>query len=211
MAFETTTRSTYRAPMKQKPPARLELPPLNATSRGRFFGETQSMRDFPGFRDGQPPPPDPASPAPDNLHLPPQGVRWDVAVFVIYSIAMANLFMFIHRGVIWGAAPQGGKKKKEKKRKKKEKNKREKKWKKEGKVEIMLLYITSWEWLIRFCPGHGGYIDATMFARLSVRMSRGVISTFSWGGQIFFYFSMPPDYWKIGKKQHFICSNLTLF
>ena len=22
---------------------------------------------------------------------------------------------------------------------------------------------------------------------------------------------MPPDYWKIGKKQHFICSNLTLF
>ena len=31
------------------------------------------------------------------------------------------------------------------------------------------------------------------------------------GGQIFFYFSMPPDYWKIGKKQLFICSNLTLF
>ena len=28
------------------------------------------------------------------------------------------------------------------------------------------------------------------------------------GGQNFFYFSMPPDYWK---KQHFICSNLTLF
>ena len=26
-----------------------------------------------------------------------------------------------------------------------------------------------------------------------------------------FFFSMPPDYWKIGKKQHFICSNLTLF
>ena len=25
------------------------------------------------------------------------------------------------------------------------------------------------------------------------------------------YFSMPPDHWKIGKKQHFICSNLTLF
>ena len=31
------------------------------------------------------------------------------------------------------------------------------------------------------------------------------------GDQNFFYFSMPPDYWKIGKKQHFICSNLTLF
>ena len=30
------------------------------------------------------------------------------------------------------------------------------------------------------------------------------------GGQIFFYFSMLPDYRKIGKKQHFICSNLTL-
>ena len=40
-------------------------------------------------------------------------------------------------------------------------------------------------------------------------MCRGVISTFSWG-PTFFYFSMPPDYWKIG-KQHFICSNLTLF
>ena len=25
------------------------------------------------------------------------------------------------------------------------------------------------------------------------------------------FFSMPPDYWKIEKKQHFICSNLTLF
>ena len=31
------------------------------------------------------------------------------------------------------------------------------------------------------------------------------------GGKIFFYSSVPPDYWKIGKKQHFICSNLTLF
>ena len=31
------------------------------------------------------------------------------------------------------------------------------------------------------------------------------------GCKIFFYFSMPLDYWKIGKKQHFICSNLTLF
>ena len=25
------------------------------------------------------------------------------------------------------------------------------------------------------------------------------------------FFPMPPDYWKIGKKQHFVCSNLTLF
>ena len=32
-----------------------------------------------------------------------------------------------------------------------------------------------------------------------------------WGPQIFYIFSMSPDYWKIGKKQHFICSNLTLF
>ena len=29
---------------------------------------------------------------------------------------------------------------------------------------------------------------------------RGVISTFSWGGQIFLYSVMPPDYWKIGKN-----------
>ena len=31
------------------------------------------------------------------------------------------------------------------------------------------------------------------------------------GPKFFLYFSMPPDYWKIGKKQYFICSNLTLF
>ena len=30
-------------------------------------------------------------------------------------------------------------------------------------------------------------------------------------GAIFLNFSMPPDYWKTGKKHHFICSNLTLF
>ena len=41
--------------------------------------------------------------------------------------------------------------------------------------------------------------------------SRSVISTFSWGRQKKLNFSIPPDYWKIGKKQHFICSNLTLF
>ena len=29
-------------------------------------------------------------------------------------------------------------------------------------------------------------------------------------GKFFLYFSMPLDYWKIGRKQHFICSNLTL-
>ena len=33
------------------------------------------------------------------------------------------------------------------------------------------------------------------------REDRGVISTFSWGGPNFLkYFSMPPDYWIIGKK-----------
>ena len=31
------------------------------------------------------------------------------------------------------------------------------------------------------------------------------------GPKFIFYFSMPLDYWKIGKKQHYICSNLTLF
>ena len=32
------------------------------------------------------------------------------------------------------------------------------------------------------------------------RLTRGVISTFSWGGgKFYFYFSMPPDYLKIGK------------
>ena len=39
---------------------------------------------------------------------------------------------------------------------------------------------------------------------------RGVISTFLGGGANLFYVSIPPDYWKLGKKHHFICSNLTL-
>ena len=46
---------------------------------------------------------------------------------------------------------------------------------------------------------------------ISLAASRGVISTFSWEGKFFLYFSMPPDYWKIGKKQHFICSSLLSF
>ena len=40
---------------------------------------------------------------------------------------------------------------------------------------------------------------------------RGVISTFSWGGQNFFLFFNAPGLLKNWKKQHFICSNLTLF
>ena len=43
-------------------------------------------------------------------------------------------------------------------------------------------------------------------------MFRGVISTFSWGGGKFFLFFNATGLlknWK--KKQHFICSNLTLF
>ena len=45
-------------------------------------------------------------------------------------------------------------------------------------------------------------VDGWMSACRKVEVagaSRGVISTFSWGAKIFFYFSMPPDYWKIGK------------
>ena len=46
----------------------------------------------------------------------------------------------------------------------------------------------------------------------SVSPGQGRLFNFflAWG-EFYFYFSMPPDYWKIGKKQHFICSNLTLF
>ena len=40
---------------------------------------------------------------------------------------------------------------------------------------------------------------------------QGRYFNFFLGGKFFFKFSMPPDYWKIGKKQHFICSSLTLF
>ena len=43
------------------------------------------------------------------------------------------------------------------------------------------------------------------------RVSSGVISPFSWGGgQIFFFFDAT-RLLKNWKKQHFICSNLTLF
>ena len=40
---------------------------------------------------------------------------------------------------------------------------------------------------------------------------RGVISTFSWGPQIFFFFFNATGLLKNWKKHHFICSNLTLF
>jgi hypothetical protein len=46
----------------------------------------------------------------------------------------------------------------------------------------------------RFNPGFG-----LQYANKS-REDRGVISTFSWGGPIFLYFSVPPDYWKIVKN-----------
>ena len=39
---------------------------------------------------------------------------------------------------------------------------------------------------------------------------RGVISTFSWGAKIFFIFQCHRTIEKL-EKQHFICSNLTLF
>ena len=40
--------------------------------------------------------------------------------------------------------------------------------------------------------------------------SRGVISTFPWGGKIFFIFQCHRSIEKL-EKQHFVCSNLTLF
>ena len=42
-------------------------------------------------------------------------------------------------------------------------------------------------------------------------VSRGVISTFSWGVKFFFIFQCHRTIEKLEKKQHFICSNLTLF
>ena len=41
-------------------------------------------------------------------------------------------------------------------------------------------------------------------------LSRGVISTFSWGPKFFLFFNAT-GLLKNWKKQHFICSNLTLF
>ena len=45
----------------------------------------------------------------------------------------------------------------------------------------------------------------------SERWCQGRHFNFFLGGQKIFYFLMLPDYWKIEKKQHFICSNLTSF
>ena len=42
-------------------------------------------------------------------------------------------------------------------------------------------------------------------------MNQGRHFNFFLGDNFFFKFSMPPDSGKIWKKQHFICSNLTLF
>ena len=44
-----------------------------------------------------------------------------------------------------------------------------------------------------------------------VQQAGASFQLFLGGPNFFYYFSMPPDYWKIGKKQDFICSNLMLF
>ena len=38
-----------------------------------------------------------------------------------------------------------------------------------------------------------------VYMNISIK-SMGIISTFSWGAKFFFYYSMPPDCWKIGKN-----------
>ena len=51
-----------------------------------------------------------------------------------------------------------------------------------------------------------------IFCKELINEIRGVISTFSLGGQNFFIiFQCHRTIEKLGKKQHFICSNLTLF
>ena len=58
-----------------------------------------------------------------------------------------------------------------------------------------------------------GFIDSmfNICTCISSFSTRGVISTFSWGGQNFFLFFNATGLLKNWKKQHFICSNLTLF
>ena len=49
------------------------------------------------------------------------------------------------------------------------------------------------------------------YGRACYILHSSVILTFSWGGQIFLLFFNATGQLKIWKKQHFICSNLTLF
>ena len=53
--------------------------------------------------------------------------------------------------------------------------------------------------------------ESQQYAWTPSRRAGASFKLFLGGAKFFFYFSMLPDYWKIGKKQHFICSNLTLF
>ena len=48
------------------------------------------------------------------------------------------------------------------------------------------------------------------YFKLQTHLTRGVISTFSWGANFFIFFNAT-GLLKNWKKQHFICSNLTLF
>ena len=53
---------------------------------------------------------------------------------------------------------------------------------------------------------------SVLYKILKHRMhTQGRHFNFSLGAKFFIYFSLPLEYWKIGKRQHFICSNLTLF
>src|SRR6218665_260508 len=51
--------------------------PVIPMHQGKFYGETQAMRDFPGFGDSQPHPVESIPPAPDNLRV-PYHVRYQV-------------------------------------------------------------------------------------------------------------------------------------
>ena len=66
-----------------------------------------------------------------------------------------------------------------------------------------------------FVPGHWASIKnprgPMVLVDIAGTKSRGIISTFSWGGQNFFLFLNATGLLKNWKKQHFICSNLTSF
>ena len=72
----------------------------------------------------------------------------------------------------------------------------------EGTKANMQMFNAAWMW------GRG-----FQMCRWSYHMydMQGRHFNFFLGGKFFLDSSMPPDYWKIGKNQNFICSNLTLF
>jgi len=68
--MDTTSRSTFVNFAGAQPAMKVtHNPEIIVQRRGKFNGETQSKRDFPGFSGRQPPPPRPVPPAPETIDI----------------------------------------------------------------------------------------------------------------------------------------------